>query len=298
MLKAKGEGERKEIELRDLELSDRIIIDALVRYGPLTFTDLEQKTELSPATLSSRLPLLEAKGILSRVGPGRRYCKIVFAPPYDRPEWTAVWKLWGSHLLPTPDPFRPFEILQRGQTAETLKILSSLMLGEGKCPFHPATFTCYREHEQTYKLFLPLPPGMGPKWVLDETRLLLALAAFNLELDIQNWLNPSHPRSALLEPLASAWGLDGKKLREFLTEHKDDWEVFPAIGIAKRLGSMENLGELLNLLAPLIGVQETPGGHIRVYEPPFSPIIYAFATFEDAHQRLLTDAWKQKLGAS
>jgi DNA-binding MarR family transcriptional regulator len=295
-MNGKGEVERKGVKFGDLKMSDRIIIDALVCYGPLTFTDLEQKTELSPATLSSRLSILEAKGILARMGPSRRNCKIVFAPPYDRPEWAAAWKLWGSRLLPGPDPFRGFEILERGQTTETLKILSSLELGRGKCPFHPANFSCYHEFEQVEKIFFPLHSVIRPELPrLDETRLLLALAAFNLELDIQNWLDPTHPRSVLLEALAPHWGFDGKKLREFLTEHKDDWEVFPAIGIAKRLGSIQNLRELLDLVAPFIGVQEKPGDYIRPYEPP-SPMIYAFVSFEEAHRKLLTDAWKQKLG--
>jgi len=53
-----------------------------------------------------------------------------------------------------------------------------------------------------------------------------------------------------------------------LREGKDDWELFPALGTAKRLGALDGLLQLLRWVAPILdGYQKRPDDPLVLNRP-------------------------------
>jgi DNA-binding Lrp family transcriptional regulator len=297
-------GERKPAGTKagDLVLSDRLIVDILVNSGPQTFGELKRKTRLSSATLSTHLKGLQARGIITREGRAIR-----LSGEYDSPEWKTAWSLSHYVLFPL-DPFEAFEIL-RGPAGEALRVISSLGLNlEGKikseCPFHPPVLFCYRETKRMLDEIAKRYSPEGPEvrsWELNEVIFLTGLGVLNAELEALENLVRAGEHEAFRLLLDSALEREGLESRReeavrLLREGKDDWELFPALGVAKKLGALDGLLRLLRWVAPILDAhQGRPDGPLVLNRPTVPSI--AFANGAKAHrEQILCPLWRRRLG--
>jgi len=298
-----GARKPKGMGVGNLALSDRLIIDILVNSGPQTFVELERKTQLSSATLSTHLKGLQARGVIAREGR-----EIRLGREYDSPEWKTAWSL-SRYVLSPLDPFEAFEIL-RGPAGEALRVISSLARNlEGKikseCPFHPPVLVCYREKGRMLGEMLGRLPR-GPEirsWLLNEVTFLIGHGALNAELEVLEHLERAWEHETfrlLLMSILESAGLGDRKdeATRLLREGKDDWELFPALGVAKKLGALDGLLRLLRWVAPILDAhQERPDGPLvlDLNRPTVSSIVFAHA--EEVHRvQILYPLWRRRLG--
>ena len=258
--------------MKKLTIPDRIILDILIRYGPQRFNSLWRMTKLSPPTQVKHLRLLEQMGYVEREG---KYFKLKI----DTPEWKTVWCLSNYSLLFPLDIDEGWRLVEK--SSEALLTISSLGLNlEGKyksgCPFHPPSLVCFRELEKVMRSSFP-PTREEPKWVMTEVRLLLALGCFNSELKILEQLD-SDSRS--LEVSLGMEGLDPKKTLSFLRRERDNWEVFPAVGIARKLKVVGDIKRLLEWISPVVKDEGLP--------------FFVFKSAEQGHlENILVPLWKR-----
>jgi len=230
--------------------SNQLIIRAL-EQTPMTFTGLKEKTKLSPSTLAEHLKKMEKKGYVDRLGDPR------------------VIKLSSKALSPVHRALRnlatisPIVHLDIGKGAEFLtedvvdavlviSTLSSKITTKTqktpRCP-HPPSLECYREYEEELKKLGYPPP---PEFEFDEYHLLKALARYNLERSIVNFIQGKGGRAFFIGFL-SWFLLHDEEVIEFLRKEIDNPEVFPALGIARKCGVEEKINALLDWTRPLVG---------------------------------------------
>ena len=285
-----------------LKGADRLILGALTRHGPARFTDLQRLTFLGPSTLSRRLRVLEERGLVTG---GDQIYRL--SGEYDSPEWKTAWVVANLYSFIPLDPFEAFGIL-RGPAGEALRVISSLGLNpEGKikseCPFHPPVLICYREKGRMLDEMLgrlPREPEIR-SWLLNEVTFLIGLGALNAELEaLENLVRAGEHEAfrLLLDSTLERAGLGDRKEEavRLLREGKDDWELFPALGVAKKLGVLDGLLRLLRWVAPILDAhQERPDGPLVLNRPTVPSIAFANAT--EAHrEQILCPLWRRRLG--
>jgi DNA-binding transcriptional ArsR family regulator len=286
-----------------LKGADRLILGALTRHGPARFMDLQRLTFLGPSTLSRRLRVLEERGLV--IGGNQIYR---LSGEYDSPEWKTAWVVANLYSFIPLDPFEAFEIL-RGPAGEALRVISSLGLNlEGKikseCPFHPPVLICYRETKRMLDEIAKRysPEGLEVRsWELNEVIFLTGLGVLNAELEtLENLVRAGEHEAfrLLLDSALERAGLESRREEavRLLREGKDDWELFPALGVAKKLGALEGLLRLLRWAAPILDAhQERPDGPLVLNRPTVPSI--AFANGAKAHrEQILYPLWRRRLG--
>jgi DNA-binding transcriptional ArsR family regulator len=287
-----------------LKGADRLILGALTRHGPARFTDLQRLTFLGPSTLSRRLRVLEERGLVTG---GDQIYRL--SGEYDSPEWKTAWVVANLYSFIPLDPFEAFGIL-RGPAGEALRAISSLGLNlEGKikseCPFHPPILICYREKGRMLDEMWGRLPGEREihRWQLNEVTFLMGLGALNMELDALQRLERAWEHETfrlLLVAMLESAGLGDRKDEaiRLLWEGKDDWELFPALGVAKKLGALDGLLRLLRWVAPILDAhQERPDGPLVLdpERPTVSSIVFKDGATNHWWRRLCP-LWRRRLG--
>jgi DNA-binding Lrp family transcriptional regulator len=208
--------------------SDMAILNALCQ-GSATFTRLQQLTRASSSTLWSRLKFLEEKGYIERSPIDRR----VYCLSSKVGNW--LWKtLIGLSMSAHPvrlDIVRGLRIFDedRERIKNALMIVSTLGLRKDPitgwvkeveplpdCP-HSPLFICARDKDAPLKSKVPGARGIFP-FELNQVWLITALARYNAELEIEEWLDS---------------GVDSRKMSEIL--HTEESEMLHILIFRKDL---------------------------------------------------------------
>lgn len=247
--------------------SDQLII-AVLRKAPRTFTKLQETTRLSTSTLSDRLKKLEDLDYVERSPNDKRIIQLT--PKASSPQWKTLQNL--AAVCPTIhlDIDAGVKLLT-DNVVNALLVISTLGQNFEKLPLvfdcpHPSTLICYKDRIEHDKKAFPQHQHLIPKIELNEYHFLKGLSRFNHELklteDLDREIDPLR-----LEPALFRSGLYSyeREFVELLKRGTEDPEIFPALGVARQTGTVEQFESILDWIRPLIEGLEFAEGR-KIYQ--------------------------------
>ena len=249
------------------------IIMTELEKAPGTFTKLRVRSGLADSTLSEHLKNLEAKGEIAR--------------EYRKGE--LLIKLSDSATSPIEKTLRHLEALAPHNL--DIEVGRELLTNEFVNTFFYGRFEDSKEKLKEHGI------------EFNEYYLLKILANFNTELRFAEGLNKG-------ENIVSWMWID-PKLAKLLKKKIEDPELFLALGVARQLGILKQLEDLLDWISPLLEPhaeaemrktsqkwREMAGKHLLVLSPWNLAAAAFMAEERDYFKKVLSPLWNEKLRSS